>query len=57
VQHAQRLAQLRLMPSSAESRVSGGSASPGLSRSASMTRQISCAAWLITLSRRIGAGL
>jgi len=53
----QRLAQLRLMPSSAESRVSGGSASPGLSRSASMTRQISCAAWLITLSRRIGAGL
>jgi hypothetical protein len=49
--------ELRLMPSICESRVSGGSASPGPSFSASMKRQISCAAWLITLSRRIGEGL
>ena len=50
------LRELRLMPSICESRVSGGSVSPGASRSASMMRQISCAAWLITLSRLIGEG-
>jgi len=44
------------MPSICESRVSGGSVSPGVSRSASMMRQISCAAWLMTLSRLIGEG-